>query len=782
MIHQFRTAIRNLKNSSFASVLNLVGLTSAFTAFILIMMYVWKEMHFDSFNHNAENIYRVEVRPGEGSKTSVYLMGLTGKALQEEFPEVVASSIYMPWGKWGEETFAWKAGDVENKSFEDYAYSDESLTKIFTFNFIYGNSEKPLLKPETAIVSASFARKAWGNVDPTGKQIQRAGTEYTITGVFEDFQENSVVRCPIILKIPSQGWLGEASRQWSMTNYPQFILLKPGTDVALLRQKINAKSLVKSNYNYDNQNNSTVSIVLRPLEDMRFADDVAENPLFTSNSKVFVNSLFWIGILIILVAFVNYINFATANAPRRIKSISINRVIGSSHVYAIGIVVIETVVLFLLSFLVALLLASYINEGFTVGIFGYSIPFSGNGKLLTVLAFGCLLLGIIASLYPALYFTSGKLTEIKKRNISQKKLNTRGVLTIMQFAATIVLIALSTLVYKQVQFMKGKDLGFDKGSTLILRMNNELGKNFEAFKNSIKSSPYIKEVACSRAVPGRAQESHSYEVNGEKCTLWYWAVDEKYMDMMGFKLAEGRKFIAGEKEDQNLICNETAAKAYNWKLGTKVGNGYLVGIMKDFNFVSLREGVSPFAFWYSHSPNYFGIISIKVSQANVSAAVQHINKVYDTYSHETPFNYAFLDDQLNVLYAKESQQAKMISAFSLLSVIVSILGILGLSTFICQFRIKEIGIRKVNGAQTVSILAMLNVNFIKWVIVGFIVACPIAWFAMHAWLQNFAYRTTLSWWIFALSGILAMAVALFTVSWQSWRAATRNPVESLRYE
>lgn len=782
MIHQFRAAIRNLKNSSFASVLNLVGLTSAFTAFILIMMYVWKETHFDSFNHNAENIYRVEARYGEGSKTSVYLMGLTGKALQEEFPEITASSIYMPWGKWGEETFAWKSGNVENKSFEDYAYSDESLTKIFSFNFIYGNPENPLLKPETAIVSASFARKAWGNVDPTGRQIRRADIEYTITGVFEDFPENSVVRCPIILKIPSQGRLGEASRMWSMTNYPQFILVKPGTDVALLRQKINTKSLVKANYNYDNQNKSAVSIVLRSLKDMRFADDVAENPLFTSNSKVFVNSLFWIGLLIILVAFVNYINFSTANAPKRIKSISINRVIGSSRFYSVSIVVMETVVLFLLSFLVALLFASYINKGFTIDIFGYSIPFKGNGKLLSGLAIGSLLLGVIASLYPSLYFTSGKLTEIKKRNIPQKKLNPRGILSIMQFAATIVLIALSILVYKQVQFMKDKDLGFDKGSTLVLRINNGLGKNFEAFKNGLKASPYIKEVACSRAVPGRAQESHTFEVNGEKCSVWYWAVDDKYMDMMGFKLVEGRKFIAGENESQNIICNETAAKAYNWKLGTRVGNGYLVGIMKDFNFVSLREGVTPFAFWYSHSPNYFGSISIKLSQANVAAAIQHINKVYDTYSPETPFNYTFLDDQLNVLYAKESQQVKMISSFSLLSVIVSILGILGLSTFICQYRIKEIGIRKVNGAQTTGILAMLNVNFIKWVIAGFVVACPIAWYAMHAWLQNFAYRTTLSWWIFALAGVLALTVALLTVSWQSWRAATRNPVESLRYE
>ncbi|HEX2937139.1 MAG TPA: FtsX-like permease family protein [Bacteroidales bacterium] len=782
MIHQFRTAIRNLKNSSFASVLNLVGLTSAFTAFILIMVYVWKENHFDSFNHNAENIYRVEVRPGEGAKTSVYLMGLTGKALQEEFPEITASSIYMPWGKWGEETFAWKAGGVENKSFEDFAYSDESLTKIFTFNFIYGNRKNPLLRPETAIVSASFAKKAWGNVDPTGFQIKLAGTAYTITGVFEDFQENSVVRCPIILKIPFQGWLGEGSRNWSMTNYPQFILLKPGTDAALLQQKINTRSVVKSNYNYDNQNKSAVSLVVRPLKDLRFAGDVAENPLFTTNSKVFVNSLFWIGILIILVAFVNYINFATANAPRRIKNISINRVIGSKRFYAMGIIVIETVLLFLASFLVALLISSYIAKSFTVEIFGYTIPFNGNEKLLFGLAIGSLLLGIVASLYPAFYFTSGKLVDIKKRNVPQKKINPRGVLTVMQFAATIVLIALSVLVYKQVQFMKDKNLGFDKGSTLVVRMNNEIGKNFEAFKSGLKASPYITEVACSRAVPGRAQESHTFEVNGEKCTLWYWAVDDKYMDMMGFQLAEGRRFIAGEKESQNIICNETAARAYNWKLGTKVGDGYLVGIMKDFNFVSLREGVTPFAFWYSHSLNYFGSMSIKVSQAHVSEAIKHIKKVYDIYSPETSFNYTFLDDQLNVLYAKESQQAKMISAFSLLSVIVSILGILGLSTFICQFRIKEIGIRKVNGAQTAGILAMLNVNFTKWVIIGFLVACPIAWYSMHAWLQNFAYKTELSWWIFALAGILAMAVALLTVSWQSWRTATRNPVESLRYE
>jgi putative ABC transport system permease protein len=314
-------------------------------------------------------------------------------------------------------------------------------------------------------------------------------------------------------------------------------------------------------------------------------------------------------------------------------------------------------------------------------------------------------------------------------------------------------------------------------------MNGELHKNISAFENRLKSIPNISEIARSRAVPGRAQEMQSFTVNGQNCPVWYWAVDDHYINMMGFEIIQGRNFLKDSRaEEHNMICNETASKQYGWTLGTKIGNGILVGIMKDFNLVSLREKVEPFAFWYANPDSYFNVISIKLAGGDVKQTLASIEKAYNEFSPMVPFRYYFLDTQLNLLYSKENQQVKLITFFSLLSVIVSILGILGLSTFMCQYRVKEIGIRKVNGAKISEMLAMLNRDFVKWVIIAFVIAVPLSWYAMNHWLESFVYKTHVSWWIFALAGLLALGIALLTVSWQSWRAATRNPVESLRYE
>jgi putative ABC transport system permease protein len=255
------------------------------------------------------------------------------------------------------------------------------------------------------------------------------------------------------------------------------------------------------------------------------------------------------------------------------------------------------------------------------------------------------------------------------------------------------------------------------------------------------------------------------------------------MDMMGFKIVDGRSFIKGsETEDGNYICNEAAANAYGWKVGDKLRNGQLVGIMKDFNLVSLRENVDPFVFSKVSAKNNFRYASIKFSEGHNKEVLSLVQKVYNEMIPSDPLRAFFLDDHLNLLYINENQQARLISFFSLLSVIVSVLGTLGLSIFLCQRKVKEIGIRKVNGAQVTEIMAMLNRDFVKWVVLAFVIATPLAWFAMHKWLGGFAYKTNLSWWIFALAGILALGIALLTISWQSWRAATRNPIEALRYE
>jgi len=783
MKHHFRFAVGNLKRYLFTTTLNLVGLITAFAAFILIMLYVWTEHHFDCYNEYAKDIYRLEVKSPDNPKTSVFMLGPTGQTLVDEFPEIEMATTYMPWGKWGEETFSWEKSGNEIKSFEDYAYSDEFLTEVFTFSFIKGKKTKPLSEPMTAIISADFAQKAWGNDDPIGKQLKTGKETFTVSAVFDNLPENSVIQCPIIVRLPDKSWLAEAAKGWNVTNYPQFIKVKQGTDVKKINSLINNQSIVRSKYKFYQNNTVSAEIIARPLRDLHFTTESAEPPMFTRNSRMFVSSLFWVGILILFVALINYINFATANVPRRIKSISITRIIGNTRYNSVLTLIIESTLLFIVSFIVALSIAWIINKFFVKSVLGYTLPFLENYLLLVGFGIIALLLGAITGLFPALYSTSGKPVETLKRFQVNSKVNFRGILTVTQFAATIALIAVSALIIKQVHFIDEANLGFQKNNTLVLKMNNDLRQKYPSFEDKLKSIPEISGIARSRAVPGLAQEMQTFNVNGQNCPVWFWAVDGNYIDMMGFKIIEGRNFIKDSQAEQpNMICNETAASKFGWKIGTKIGNGVLVGIIKDFNFISLREEVQPFSFWYSNSNNPFYCISIKLNSDNVKQTIARIEKTYNEFCPSVPFRYYFLDEKLNTLYSKEDQQVKLITFFSLLSVIISVLGILGLSTFMCQYRIKEIGVRKVNGAKVSEMMIMLNRDFIKWVIISFFIATPVAWIVMNHWLESFVYKTTISWWLFMLSGIVAMAIALLTVSWQSWRAATKNPVEALRYE
>jgi putative ABC transport system permease protein len=784
MKHLLKFAFGNLKKTVFTSMLNLIGLTSAFATFILIMLYVWNEYHFDDIQKNKNEIYRLETMGPDGGKTSVFMLGPTGQTLNDEFPEVVASTTYMPWGKWGEQAFTYEdQSGGKQYSYEDYAYADENLTSVFTFDFVHSTNTNPLANPETAIVSESFARKAWGAGNATGKTLKVADNLYTVTGIFKDMTENTVFRCPIILKIPSKGWLAEARTGWNVTNYPQFILVKPGTDTKHLNKLMNEQSIIKSKYNFYDNGKTSATLMARPLGDLRFTREVSETPMFEANNKTFVDSLFGVGILILIVAIINFINFSTARIPMRMKSFSISRIIGGSRLEPVCQLFAETLALFLVSFVLAIALAWMANHQLSVAVLGYQLPFFQNKVVLAYALLIAILAAVGATIYPSLVTVSANPAEQIKHPMVQAKGAFRGVLTVFQFAATIALIVASVGIVKQVKYMERADLGFTKSNTLVMPLNTELSQKMETFRDKITANPYIQQVACSRAVPGQAQESNTFNVNGKMCWVWDWAVDDKYMDMMGFEILEGRGFLKDSKaEDGNYICNETAAKAYGWTVGTKIGNGQLVGIMKDFNMVSLRQKVDPFVFWKTSSPKYLLAASIRIQEGHQADALAAIQKAYSELGLDVPFRAYFLDDHLNLLYTKENQQAKLITFFSLLSIIVSVLGILGLSIFLCQQKVKEIGIRKVNGARVTEIIAMLNRDFVKWVLIAFVLATPLSYYVMSKWLSGFAYKTSLSWWIFVLAGLLALGIALLTVSFQSWKAATKNPVESLRYE
>ncbi len=784
-----KLAVKNLFKAKITSTLNLLGLIMAFTAFIIIALYVWTEYHFDSYHSNADELYRVEIRSNKQEKSSVYLAGGTGQLLVDEIPEITAYTTYMPWGKWGAipfETENEKGDKIETT--EDYSFADENLTKLFSFDFIDQLNEQPLKDAGTAIIAAGFANKTWGKTQVAGKRFTMNKQTYTVSGVFKDLPANTVFTAPIILKMPDKGWISKAFKNWGVVNYPQFILVKKGTDPVLLNKKINEQSSLKQKYSYYAKNGLKLVVKAQALKNLRFTDDTAESPLFNSNSKKTVTAIGFVGILILFIALINYLNFSVALIPQRIKNVSISRIMGSSLKSLFATASFESSVLFIISILSSIVVFSYLNESLLQDLVGYAFEINNYWGLIAAISAVLVLLGVVIGLYPAFLSVKVNPTEGIKSYKKQSNTTVRGILSIVQFTATIALIAVSSLIIKQIYFMQNTDVGFNKDAVLFMPLNKELREKSDVFAKELKASPYVVDVGLSARVPGVASNVNSYQCKDKSVSAWTNMVDGKYMEIMNFEIVDGRAFIPeSEAEFGNIICNETAARQFDWKVGDLISHNGLekksiVGIVKDFNFTALRNEVEPYVFSFITNKNVYSNLSIKLNGKNTTEALSFIKKTYKDLDIDRPFQYQFLDEHMNMQYAGENRQAKIIIIFSFISLIISLLGILGLSIFAAQRRTKEIGIRKVNGATIAEILKLLNTAFIKWVVIAFVIATPIAYYIADKWLENFAYKTALSWWIFALAGISALSIALLTVSWQSWKAASRNPVEALRYE
>lgn len=793
----FKTVCRNIKAYKTSSVFNFIGLITAFTVFVLIMLYVHTEYSFDTYHQGYKDIYRLEVKTPDKSKSSVYMSGLTKDVIEEQLPEVMATTLYMPWGKWIEILFEWEHEGEQKTGYNDYAISDKHLTEVFTFDFLHAASDTPLAEPNSVMVSEAFALKLWGTTEVMGKTLKVADivsseqNEYRVTAVFRTPPKNSIFNEPAIFSFPTTGWLEAMYKSWGIVNFPEFIKVTPGTDHSLLQAGISSIDILKEKYSFYDKGSKRAEVMARPLSELRFTKDVVENPLFNTNNRASVNILLIVGIFILVIAMLNYINFATAMLPKRMKNIGVSRILGSSGRRVATLHITEAVLFFVISFLIGIVLAAVVNRHFGTGLFEYRLDFTLCIIPLLVIALVAILSGVVAGTIPALGSMAITPTDAVKRKYALVRSSSRGWLTVVQFAATIALIAMSALTIKQVRFMKNRPLGFDKENRMVITTTNDLLRNLNAFELTLQNSPLIEATALSSGVPGVPSNMEGFRFNDETYQTWLWNVDDKYIKMMDFELIEGRHFLPNSEAERNsVIINETAKRQFGLELGSHIMKGdadgnpiyfQVVGVVKDFNFASLRERVEPFMFRYLPNP-FHGFVNVKLATNDVKSTVDFVTKEYNKLSPNEPIRYYFLDEQLNLLYEKEDRVIGMIAMFSLLSLVVSVLGVLGLSIFTSQYRTKEIGIRKVNGASVPEIVRMLNRNVLDWLVIAFVIATPIAYWAMNRWLENFAYKTALSWWIFALAGLAALIVALLTVSWQSLRAATRNPVEALKYE
>lgn len=791
-----KSAYRNLMRNKFYSMINIVGLAIGITACILIMLYVQSELSYDTFHEKADRIYRVNltgVFNGDEINHPITCPPLA-KAMQNEIPEVeeaVRLINQQPVIRHNEDVFN------ENRWF----FADANFFKIFSTTFIKGNPENALSQPNSVVLTESTAKRYFGEDNPIGQFITwENDRDYQVTGVIKDYPENSHIKPDFLASIKGQDI--DNNLNWIQNMVYTYILIKDG----YTKQDVDAKleDLVEKYVAPTVKEAMGVSFeklksqgmkykwYAQPLGEIHFDREVTQGTEPLGNkSYMLIFSI--IAIFILVIAGINYMNMSTARSANRAKEVGVKKSFGASRNSLIFQFLSESVLVTLLAlvlalFLIKLLLPEFNNLIDKQLVFNY---FNNFKTIPLMVAFG-IGIGVIAGSYPAFFLASFNpvkvIKGISKSEGGHGKL--RSGLVIFQLIVSIALFSGSFFISKQLSFLQNKELGFNKENLLIINKANYLGNQMSSFKNELLAQPSILKITNSSSIPGRFNSSNTYfhhEVDDSRGINTFWS-DCDFIKTYQIELKEGRFFEEGNQfNDKSVVLNETAIKQLNIEdpIGKKIYSGTktednsltIIGVIKDFHSQSLHEKMSSFVL-INGSGEY---LSVRVS-GDIQQNLKIIEQTWGKFANGQILDYVFFDEDFGRLYKAEVRTRRIVSIFSALAIIIACLGLLALAAFVAEQRTKEIGIRKVVGARIGEILLSLNRNFIKWVAIAFVIATPITYYTMNNWLENFAYKTTLSWWVFALAGVAALFVTMITVTWISWKAATRNPVEALRYE
>jgi putative ABC transport system permease protein len=797
--HYLNLAIRNLATSKGYFVINLLGLTIGITSFILITLWIKAETSYDKFHKNADHIYRVDYllyEEGILEQHSASGSAAIAKEMKNMFPEVEKYTRF-----YRSESLV-KCGDKTFKE-KDILFAQSSFFDIFSFPLIDGNPDTNILAINHAVITEETARKYFGNENPIGKMLTLDGKiDFEVTGIVKSVPGNSHLKFDILVSYEnlikdSKYW----DNSWVNERVYSYVLLSPGADAKTLETKLPqipetfiGKSMKEAFY--------LLEYRLVSLTDIHLKSSIS-NELEVNGSYRNVVSLGIIACLVLFIAFINYINLATSRSIERAHEVGVRKVAGASKTDLIFQLLTESVLLNLgalvISFTGVLLLLPFFKQVMQSPL---HIDY-----MIVILLFGLLLISgsLLTGLLPAIYisrFAPGVVLKGKKPTGSVWVSRIKNFLVVFQFTISVILITCTITIFRQVNFMRNHDLGFDIDGLIVLDGPRIITANsfesymngIESFKNEITTLSGVSSISGSSNVPGtEIKDSRVYGVpvegrNTEKRIDVYY-IDTNFFKTYGLKVLAGDNFNASIKEESDkIILNESALTYYGFNDAVSTpgkilrgGNHKVVisGVINDFNQQSLKELPSPIAFFNQPANEFY---TIKANKAGIEGLIPELEKIWTSHYPGNPFNYFFLDDYYNEQYRADERFSGLFLASSILAILIACLGLSGLSSYSITRRTKEIGIRKVNGARIVRILVLLNSDFTRWVILAIVIAVPVAWFAMDKWLSNFAYRIELSWWIFGLSGIIALGIAWLTVSWQSWRAATRNPVEALRYE
>jgi putative ABC transport system permease protein len=788
MSNYLKIIIRNLIRNPVFAFVTIAGFAFSLAIALLLASYVFNETRYDKSFPGLNKIYRLCVESGITT-----FRGDEADEFKDKFPEIENLCRYEN----GSTELVYKKSPF---TITNLVKTDNDFFRIFSINIRSGITNDPLPDNNCIAISLTLARTIFGNSDPVGQTINiQHRKDYTITAVFENLPEKSSIQAQAIIRWENVNDLGGEWRNGVF--YSRFFfLLNEKSDPADLEQKI-TKDYMQDHYMKE-------SFKLLPLKKSYLSSLTIDSTSATLHADLQSILLFSIvTILILIISILNFIILFTSNHLTRIKEIGIRKVNGAGRKEIFGQFTFEAITVTFIAFILGIYLSFLLEDPFTSLIqkdFPVLLALHFPNILLVIP--GVVIIGIIAGFYPAVYISNYKPVSIFGYSSIKGKLKMKSGLSLIQYLISIVLIVSLIVMTRQNSLLANKDLGFTKENLVLINLPWEVKDKLPVIKQKLLDIPYIKSCTVSHGIPGKvnlwsmwneAREKYGYNGN-----LPCFTVDPDFFKVYNAEFLQGRGFEENDWK-KSVIMNESAFKLTGWKsIEGKVLKGIptpeqafgrsssseiekntlnVVGVIKDINVEKLNQSVAPTIFECS---DHFGVsyLTCRVLPGDYPGVINNIKKIWNEICPEFVFEYQFYDEWLNSLYENEKQSAFIIRVFALLSIILSCLGTFGIIHFIARQKTKEIGLRKVHGAEIANIIRILSWTILRWIVIAFIIAVPLSYFIMERYLHNFAFKTTLSWWIFVLAGLLALLIALATVSWQSWRAATRNPVEALRYE
>lgn len=811
LTNYIKIAFRNFARQKSYTLLNIVGLSLGMAASLLILQYVKYERSFDKFHSRANDIYRIQYngwQNGQLNFESAVAVPAVGPALKNNFHEVEEFTRFLPadgiitYEKPGEEPISFRERHMQ--------FADSNIFKVFDFKLVKGNQKTCLKGVNKILISEHAARKYFGNEDPIDKVIYRngRGRAFQVTGVFKDVPENSHIKFDFLISYETVASYQDnpsdnpSETSWGWYDFYSFVLLKPGTDVKALQQKWDA--FVQKDRKEDwEKSNSKQEFILRPLTDIHlYSNLLYETSPEELRSGDSVYALSIIALFILIIAWVNYINLATARSFKRANEVGVRKVVGAIKRQLVGQFLTESFILNLIAAVLALSLVRLLWPAFSE-LTGWHIPLSFIlQREFWMLVVGLFIIGaILSGFYPAIILSSFRPVLVLKGKVigsSRGNLLRKG-LVVFQFLASVMLISGSLIVYQQLKFMKNKDLGVKIGETLVINAPGVVADSlyegkYESFKNEVLRIAGVKGITASTSIPG---EENYWTVGMRRLSggpegrnvVTSVGMDYEHVPLYGIKVVAGRNFDRQFPSDnKRVLINESLSRELAFKepkqaLGEMVAiqrdTFEIVGVLGDYHQMSLKAKVIPVVFRLNAFVSYY---SIKLDAENYRDIVSAIEGSWKSFFPGNPMDYFFLDQFFNRQYERDDRFGEVFTIFTVLAIFVASLGLLGLASFVASQRTREIGIRKVLGSSVSQIIVLLSKGFMQPVLVAILIACPLGWWLMDKWLQTFPYRTTIPLWTFIASGVLVIFIAFISVSSQALKAAMTKPAETLKYE